>query len=163
MVMRIFAVGALATVFLSIGNCSALAQQASSSQGKGDPKDAVIIALVGDQGFGDATAIISRYKSGATRNVVAIRRSTATSLVLEAAMAQLSDSRRHQGHVPKQGSRAFVMIRGGVSADPATKQLFESLTRASAYSVWSLGTVPAIAVQMKDNTPEKGIDDPARP
>ena len=118
----------------------------ANSPYRGDPKHLVVIALVGDAGFGQALGRITRYKAGNPRNVIEIRKSVATAGVLEYALRQLADSRRMDGYDVPKSFDMWILDGSRATADTTMQRLFTSLLHARSYAVGGVGTVPAIAV-----------------
>lgn len=138
----------ISAVLLSLGGSGAVAQ-APAQQGKGD---LVIVALVDDAVTQGQPARIVREGRGQRMNFVYLRRSTATSGVLEAAMRALVIAQLEHPSQPGKMSVANLSVRGGDSTDPATIALFARLLIAPARKVGEAGLVPALIVTL----PEEG-------
>lgn len=120
----------------------------------GDPKDLVVVGLVDDlRSLGVAT--ILRLKHGQQRNVILLRRSTASSGVLERALQQLSASRQKHGTVPDAAVHVRMEGLNPASKHAPTVEHFNRLLRAPRFEVVGAGNVPAISIVLADEPKDK--------
>jgi hypothetical protein len=94
------------------------------------------------------TRWILRFGNGEQRNIIALRRSAATSGLLSEGIRSLIALQTAKGFTPARIQLLAMRDHPGEATDPEARALFERLTRAPALEVRGLGRQQALAVKL---------------
>ncbi|MEP6620138.1 MAG: hypothetical protein ABJE47_12510 [bacterium] len=147
----------VATTALLAGIATIASSHSASAQGK--PQDAVVVALLDEQhvaarnqwALADSAPVrIIRHKNGQQRNIILLRKSRATSGLLEEAIRALADARTKKGSVPEREHHLAVHSNAGAAVGQQTRDLFARLQHAAPADVRDFGLLPALTIRLPE-------------
>lgn len=139
------------------------------------PQDEAMIILVDDSVAHSPTALllknasepnatlwILRHPDGNQRNVIAIRRSAATSGLVLAGIRVLQTSQAQVGKDVPRTRQIAINVQVGEAADAPTRALFNALLHAPRINVPGLGKLQAVTINLPAAPTRSGNEPPGK-